>query len=447
MFNKEGKKSILSIASACAVFFVIFYLLINISSVGGFLSSILSVFTPVILGFTFAYMLNPILKLFEYKIFKKISNKNVLRALSIVCTYVFVLLLIVAFGFLIIPALVSSFTDLTNKMDSYLISTAQYVNSVIVKFTNNNDFSEYISTEQISNTVMNFFSFSGDVFDVVMSYVSKYGPMLFSGLKNAFLGLFISIYILVSKERLTAQSRKFLAAALKTDKRKRFRKYLRIAHRTFGNFFVGKAIDALVVMFVSLIIFSIFGIPYAVLVAVIIGAANFIPIFGPVLGTIPSFVIIFIADPRKALTFLIIVVIIQILDSIIIDSKILGASTGISSISVIVAIVIGGFFSIVGMIVAVPIFATLLAILKDVIDTRLRKTELPTDIAEYYASDSLVAPHEHHENISQKIFKGIVSIFKKIANLFKRKKKEPQNDESSVEKETEKSEETEGNDN
>ena len=140
-------------------------------------------------------------------------------------------------------------------------------------------------------------------------------------------------------------------------------------------------------MFVSLIIFSIFGIPYAVLVAVIIGAANFIPIFGPILGTIPSFVIIFIADPKKALTFLILVVIIQILDSIIIDSKILGASTGISSISVIVAIVIGGFFSIIGMIVAVPILATLLAILKDVIDTRLRKTELPTDIAEYYASD------------------------------------------------------------
>ena len=200
-------------------------------------------------------------------------------------------------------------------------------------------------------------------------------------------------------------------------------------------------------MFVSLIIFSIFGIPYAVLVAVIIGAANFIPIFGPILGTIPSFVIIFIADPKKALTFLILVVIIQIVDSIVIDSKILGASTGISSISVIVAIVIGGFFSIIGMIVAVPVFATLLAILKDVIDTRLRKIELPTDIAEYYTSDSLVDPHEHHETISQKIFNGIVSIFKKVAKLFKRKKKEPQNDESSVEKESEKSEETEENDN
>ena len=441
MFNKEGKKGILSIAAVCAVFFVIFYLLINISAIGGVLSSVLSVFAPIILGFTFAYMLNPILKLFEFKILKKMQNKKLLRALSLVFTYVFALLLIVSFGLLIIPALISSITDLAEKMDSYLISTAQYVNSIIVKFTKNNEFSEYISTDQISNTVMKFFSFSGDVFDTVMAYITKYGPTLLSGLKNAFLGLFISIYILISKERLKAQSRKLSVAVFKTDKRKRFRKYLRIAHRTFGNFFVGKSIDALIVLFIGLIVFSIFGIPYSVLVAVIVGAANFIPIFGPFLGAIPSFVIIFIADPKKALIFVILVLLIQIIDGNVIGPKMLGETTGISSISVIVAIVIGGCFGIIGMIVAVPIFATLIAILKDLIDTRLRKTELPTDIAEYYASDSLVDPHEHHETISHRIFRNMGLIFKKAKKLFTRKNKKTKNDQH------DNSEETEENDN
>lgn len=423
MFNKEGKKGILSIASVCAVFFVIFYLLINISAIGGVLSSVLSVFTPIILGFTFAYMLNPILKLFEFKVFKKLKNKKLLRALSIVFTYVFALLLIVAFGFLIIPALIESIKDLAGKMDSYLFSTAQYVNSLIVKFTKNNELSEYISTEQVSDAVMRFFSFSGDVFDTVMAYIAKYGPVLLAGLKNAFLGLFISIYILISKERLKAQSRKLSAAVLKTSKRKRFRKYLRIAHRTFGNFFVGKSIDALIVLFIGLILFSLFGIPYAVLVAVIVGAANLIPIFGPFLGAIPSFVIIFIADPHKALIFVILVLLIQIIDGNVIGPKMLGETTGISSISVIVAIVIGGCFGIVGMIVAVPVFATAIAIIKDLVDTRLRKTALPTDIAEYYASDSLVDPHEHHETISHRIVRSVGSILKKFAKLFKRTKK------------------------
>lgn len=440
MFNKEGKKSILSIAAACAVFFVIFYSLINISAIYAVLTSFLSVIAPIILGAAFAYMLNPILKLFEFKILKKIKNKNALRALSIVLTYVVAIGIVVAFGFLIIPALIRSLTDLSSKMDSYLISTAQYVNSIIVKFTKNKEFSEFISTEQISATVMKFFSFSGDVFDTVMSYITKYGPQLFSGLKNAFLGLFISIYILISKERLKAQSRKLSASLLQTDKRKKYRRYLRTAHRTFGNFFVGKSIDALIILFICLVVFSIFRIPYALLVSVIIGAANIIPIFGPFLGAIPSFIIIFIADPSKALIFVILILIIQIVDGNVIGPKMLGDTTGISSISVIVAIIIGGQFGLVGMIISVPLFATAIAIIKDLVNARLKKTELPTDIAEYYASDSLVDPHEVHETFSQRIFKSAKAILKKLSKPFIRKKQK------SLDEQKDNSEETGAND-
>lgn len=441
MFNKEGKKSLLSIAAAFAVFFVIFYLLINLSAIGGFISSILSVLTPIILGAVFAYMLNPVLKLFEYKIFKNIKSKKALRALSLVFTYLFAILIIVAFGFLIIPALISSITDFANKIDSYLISTSQYVNSVIVKFTNNSDFSEYISTEQISDTVMRFFSFSGNIFDTVMSYVAKYAPVLFAGLKNAFLGLFISIYILISKERLKAQSRKLSASLVQTDKRKRFRKYFRVAHRTFGNFFIGKSIESLLVLFICLIIFAIFRIPYTPLVSVVVGAANIIPIFGPFLGAIPSFAIIFIASPSKSLVFVILILIIQIIVGNVIGPKLIGETTGISSISVIVAIVLGGYFGLVGMVVAVPIFATLIAIIRDLADYRLKKTELPTDVAEYYTSDSLVDPHEVHETISHKIFKSVGAFFKKLKKLFTRKKEKAAHAENSG------SEEKEENDN
>ena len=434
MFNKDGKKSLLPIASACAIFFVIFYLLINISAIGAFLSSILSVLAPIILGGVFAYMLNPILKLFEFKLLKSIKNKNVLRGLSIALTYIVAIIIIIAFGFLIIPALINSIKDLASKMDSYLISTAQYVNSVIVRLTNNREFSEFISIEQISDTVMRFFSFSGNVFDTVMAYITKYGPQLFSGLKNAFLGLFISIYILISKERLKAQSRKLSASLLRSNKRKKFRKYLRIAHRTFGNFFIGKSIDALIVLFICLIVFSLFGIPYAPLVSVIVGTANIIPIFGPFLGAIPSFAIIFIANPSKALIFVILVLIIQIIDGNVIGPKMLGETTGISSISVIVAIILGGYFGIIGMIVAVPLFATAAAIIKDIINLRLKKSDLPTDIAQYYASDSLVDPHEVHETFSQRIFRSIGTIFKKISKLFKSKKQaEPAKKEDNTE--------------
>ena len=99
----------------------------------------------------------------------------------------------------------------------------------------------------------------------------------------------------------------------------------------------------------------------------------------------------------------------------------MGDSTGISSLGVIIAIVLGAFFGIVGMIVAVPIFATLIAIVTDIVNSKLTKNKLPTDTAEYYESNSLVDPHEVHETFSQRIAKNFVSIALKISKIFKGK--------------------------
>ena len=179
--------------------------MVNISAIGAVLSSILSVCAPIIFGALFAYMLNPLLKLFEFKVFKKIRNPHILRTLSLILTYVVAIAIIISFGALVIPEIVKSITELAEKMDTYLFSTAQYVNSIIIKLTKNNELSEYVSTESLTELVSKFFSFSGSVFDTIMGYVEKYGPTLVSFFKNVFLGLFISIYILISKERLKAQ--------------------------------------------------------------------------------------------------------------------------------------------------------------------------------------------------------------------------------------------------
>ena len=423
MLGENTKSKTLAILFTCAIFGLTVYLMVNISAIGAVLSSILSVCSPIIFGALFAYMLNPLLKLFEFKIFKKIRNPKLLRTLSLILTYAVAIIIIVAFGALIIPAIVTSLTELASKMDSYLFSTAQYVNGIIIKFTKNTEFSEYVSTESLTETVSKFFSFSESVFDTVMGYISKYGPVLVTFFKNVFLGLFISIYILVSKEKLTAQSRKLSVALFRKKSHRKLQKYFRIANRTFSNFLVGKSIDSLIIFFVCLIAFSIAKIPYAPLISVTIGITNFVPIFGLFLGAIPSLLLIFIANPSKLLVFIILILIIQIVDGNIITPKILGNSAGISSLGVITAIVVGSFFNIVGMIVAVPIFATLMAIITDVINSKLKKNSLPTDVAEYYESDSLVDPHEVHETFSHRIATSTVSTVKKIAKIFKAKAK------------------------
>ncbi len=409
----------------CAIIFVSVFVIINISSFSNVFSALFSVLLPIILGAALAYFLNPILKFYEFKVFKKMKNKGVLRGVSIFMTYVTLLLIICAFGAIIIPSLIESVTNLVENANDHFNTTAELINNIIYKFTDNPAHKTFFTGESLKallTRILNTFLPSGNDAVNILSGVG-------TGIKNAFLAFFISLYMLISKERLSAQCRKLSAAIFGIKGRKRLYRYIRIIHRNFGGYFAGVLFDALIIMVVSFVCFIIFNIPYAPLIAVIIGTTNIIPIFGPFIGAIPSFIIIFIESPTKALIFAILILIIQQVDGNIIAPKVLGNSTNISSLGVIIAItVMGDYFGIIGMIVGVPIFAAAIAIGKEFIDHRLRKAELPTDTAEYYADDSLVDPHEQHETFSQRIFRNIREFFCKMFRIKKKSKEEDKED-------------------
>ena len=131
-------------------------------------------------------------------------------------------------------------------------------------------------------------------------------------------------------------------------------------------------------------VFSIFKMPYTLLISVIIGVTNIIPFFGPFIGAIPSFIIILFVSPTKALVFLVLVFIIQQIDGNIIGPKILGDSIGISAFWILFAILVAGkFFGIVGMIIGVPLFAIIYSIIKEAIEDKLKNKQLPTDTKDY----------------------------------------------------------------
>ena len=152
-FTDNAKKGITVTLIACAVVFVVFYAIVNIGAVSSVLTSVLAVFTPVIIGFAIAYMLNPILCLFEFKVFKKISKKNVLRALSIICTYVVALLIVVAFFWLIIPSLIDAVKDLISNYDDYIAKTSDIINNVINWFMKNESVAEYVNDAAIKEMI------------------------------------------------------------------------------------------------------------------------------------------------------------------------------------------------------------------------------------------------------------------------------------------------------
>ncbi len=429
----RAKRSTAAIAISCAILFLVLYITVNISVFADIFSAVLSVLSPIILGGALAYLLNPLLKVYEYKVFKKLKNKNILRTLSMIMTYVTALLIVVAFVFLLVPQLIKSITELVSNFDTYLASTIDSINNLISNLAGERK--NFIDKEALITAVTKVLVGSGDLFEAIANYVMTYGMGLVVGLKNVLIAIFISIYVLISKERLKAQTHKFTSACFSDKTNNRFFKYLYLCDKTFSNFFMGMVVDSLIVGIITLIFLLIFGMPYPLLIATIVCITNIIPIFGPFIGAIPSFFIILIAEPSKAILFLVLILVIQQIDGNIIAPKILGNSTGLSSLGVITAIIImGEYFGVVGMVVGVPVFAVIVTIVKEFLETRLEAKALPTDTAEYYDRDSLVNPYEHHDTIVSRLFKNIslaaqklIAFLKKLIARLNSKKKKTEN--------------------
>ena len=423
MANFENKKKLVVAAISCAIIFTVFYLITNLSAVSNFFSGILSVFSPIILGAAIAYMLNPVLRLFEFKIFKKMKNKKLCRSLSLILTYVVAILVIVAILFLIIPQLIDSIGDLSSKFGEYMESTAAFIDSLIDRFADNGEEAPAFDVAKLKDSIISFFSSSGNLLSSVGTYAVDFAKALVLGVKNVLVGLFISIYILISKENLQAQTRRISAAIFKPNQRRQIFRYFRIANRAFGNFFIGKIIDSIIIGIITFIALLVLKIPYAILVATIVTITNVIPFFGPIIGAIPSAFIIFIANPQKALVFLILIIVIQLLDGNVIGPAILGESTGISSLGVIVSVTImGSYFGVVGMIIAVPVFATVTTIVNEVVERNLKSKEMPHTIEDYYPSNSLVDPHEDVQKMNENIIVTMTTWFKNKISSKKAKK-------------------------
>ncbi len=414
--EKRGFKIVFVIA---ALAFVLMFAIVNASTLSAAVSSVMGVLSPIIIGFAIAYALNPLLRLFEYKVFKKMKRKNVNRALSIFLTYVVAFLIVVLLMYLLIPQIIKSVNSLINEYDVYVSTATNFINNIINKIVSNNDGARYINEAQIKDAVLKFFSQSENVLGGVMEYIVEYGMGLFVGIKNLVLGLFISVYVLISKEKLQAQTRKFGAAMFSEQKVNIIGKYVSITHNTFSNYFIGKILSAIIVMAIMFVLMMIFGMrEYALLVSFIIGVTDIIPIFGPIIGAVPSFFIIFISSPEKALLFLLLIILVQQIEGNIIAPKILGDATGISSLCVIIAIIImGEYFGFIGMLIGVPVFAVGTVIVKEFLDTRLRKKNKPIETEEYYLADSVVDPYADRTPAITKLFLRIKRKIKKRKNM------------------------------
>ena len=201
---------------------------------------------------------------------------------------------------------------------------------------------------------------------------------------------------LASKEKFLLQAKKILAAMFSKKNYKRIMSAAKETHHVFGEFISGKLVDSLVVGIAMFILMWLIGIPYAVLISVVLAVANLIPFFGQFIGIIPTALLVFVEDPVKGLIYVVVVVVYMQFDANVVSPKILGDSIGLGSFWILFSIILfGGLFGVWGMLIAVPVFAMIYRWCTRFTNRHLKKKGLPGEAFAYNSpGEDVTVPDE-----------------------------------------------------
>ena len=390
------KKRILNISLAVIGIIVVGLLFNKIleqwSGFRAILDKISSAFAPIIVGAVIAFLMNPILVFFDrlfHTIFQErvISDKKKLfkvsRTLSVILTTIVFLGIITGIVWLVVPQLYDSIKQLVGNMDTYYSNLQTMVENINEKFQKLN-----IPEDQINKYMNNAYLKVQDMLNTkIMPNVDKIvvniGSGVFSGLKflyNFLIGIIASIYVMANKEYLASRGKKIIYAVFKVKNANTILDGLLEMNRIFGQFINGKILDSIIIGMIMFIVSTILNLPYAVLISVIVGVTNVIPFFGPIIGAVPCFFIVLIADPIKSLVLLIVILVLQQFDGNILGPKIIGDTTGLSSFWVLTAVIVGGgLFGFFG----VPVFACCYMYINRTCTAKLQEKNLAFKTSEY----------------------------------------------------------------
>lgn len=369
---------------------LVYVIVSNISGLGAIISAINSALMPVYIGVAVAYLLSPLVDKTDEFVFIPLWNKmlkgkkkkaeRMARGCSVFVVLVLALLVLFGIIMLVLPEIINSITSLAKSLPSYYTNVKDWGVNL---FKSNPELAEYYTrvSKGLFDRLLDWMQ------NVLLPNSDKFLAAVTDGVMNAtnvlldfFIGIIISIYLMAGKESFCAQCKKIIYAILPVHGADRVLSVLSETHGVFAKFISGKIIDSLIVGALTFIIMNIAGIPYTILISVLIGVTNIIPFFGQYIGIIPSAVLVFIANPSKGVLFLILIIILMQFDGNVLGPKILGDSIGLKSFWILFSILFfGSLFGLLGMICAVPVFAIIYRMMKRWCAGRLAKKQMPTE--------------------------------------------------------------------
>ena len=381
----RGMLTSLGIIGGVLILFV--YVLNNISIVTDAVRYIFSGLSSIILGFVFAYFLNIPSRWIEGEILLRVFpklNHRAKRALSIVITLLLTFAVIGGLISIVVPRLISSLGLLLGNLDSYKASVIDWVEN-LANLTDQQAGSSLINSladgikELISESMADLSSLLPTAFASAAGILTTVFNILF--------GLVISIYVMASREQLSAQVRKMATALFSKRTMERAEEIARVLDDTFQSYLSGQIIDAILVGLEVYVLALVFNLPYAPLLGVVIGITNMIPILGPYIGGIPcGFIVLVAGSPLKLLIFAVMVLVVQQIDGNIVSPRIIGDRTGVPGLWVIVGVMVGSyFFGILGVLLAIPIISVALCLIREFTEKKLVAKGEPLETSAYYS--------------------------------------------------------------
>lgn len=361
---------------------------VNINLVGQGLAIFINILMPFIIGFALAYLLSRPTNFLEKYMFAFIERNRphpaARRYLSILTVYIIIFTIIIFLIMYIIPQLIDSLTILFSSMPDYIAILKQSIVDLLK--------SANLYSSDIQKSINDFFASFLDItkyLDDLIANVGAITTQIGSWLFKSVVGIIVSVYVLANSRKFGVQAKKLCFALFSQKYAKRFVQILHYSSEIFIKYVIGTLLDALIIGTITFAFLSIFGFPYPLLIAVIVGATNIIPFFGPFIGAIPSAIIIFVVNPLQALWFIIFIVALQQVDGNIIMPHIVGQTTKLQAFWVLFALILGGgLFGIWGLILGVPVWAVLYSLIAAAVNKKLQDKEIP----EHYYMMSPQAP-------------------------------------------------------
>lgn len=394
--NKRETKRFIKIAVIAFVTFVscilFFFVLFRYKEIAGVVKTLIKCAEPIIFGLVLAYLLNPVMKFVEKPCLKFLTGRvknqrkveKISRAVGVFASLIFLFAVIGLLAAAIIPSVVDSVMRLVENVPA---SVEKFVD-----FVQNGRYADTTWGATLSDALTNSISYLGTWFQESLlpkaqTYITQITTGVISAVKsvlNFAIGIFVAVYCMSIQETLVGQSKKIVYAVCKPHTGNMIIEVVRKTNEIFGGFITGKILDSAIIGVICYIGCLILQMPDSMLIAVIVGATNVIPFFGPIIGAIPCVLLVLIQNPIQAVYLAIFILILQQVDGNIIGPKILGDSTGLSSFWVMFAILVaGGMFGFFGMLLGVPAFATIYYGIRRLVNYFIRKKQFPVSTKSY----------------------------------------------------------------